>query len=59
MIHCIKCDSDDGRPVFRTKPKGQPDAGWTCEECIADPPDADLKELVDTIDDADVWEPKR
>jgi hypothetical protein len=34
-MNCSKCGvSIQGRILHRTKPKGQMDAGWTCEPCI-------------------------
>ena len=51
MIRCEICESHDGRPVFRTRPKGGP-PGWTCQVCIDGPrPDEDVVALVDIIDE--------
>lgn len=36
MQACIICKlSVLDKPLHRTKPTGQPDAGWMCESCIA------------------------
>ncbi len=34
-MKCKNCGvSPFDRPLFRTNPKGQSDAGWMCENCI-------------------------
>jgi len=34
-MNCINCGvSALKKPLSRTNPKGQPDAGWMCQDCI-------------------------
>ena len=34
-MNCINCGvSMFDKPLSRTNPKGQPDAGWMCQDCI-------------------------
>lgn len=34
-MNCTICDvSFFDKPLHRTRPTGQPDAGWMCEECL-------------------------
>ena len=45
-MNCIKCGcSVNEKPLYRTNPKGQSDAGWMCIDCIR----ADEPELADNI----------
>lgn len=35
-MKCNSCGASfDDVPLYRTNPKGQPNAGWMCEKCIA------------------------
>lgn len=34
-MNCISCNcTHNDRPLFRTKPVGQPDGGWMCMPCL-------------------------
>jgi hypothetical protein len=54
-MKCIQCKcSIDERPLFRTNPLGQSDAGWMCQPCIDEHHDPSLideetRELVGII----------
>ena len=51
-MKCYKCGKEDV-PVYRTGPKGVDDPRWACEGCMKQPPDPEIKELVDVIAKAD------
>ncbi len=48
-MKCTVCGATD-KPVYRTAPKGEGIAPmWRCEECLKNPPDPELKEIVDIL----------
>lgn len=49
---CIQCGcSVNKRPLHRTNPMGQPDAGWMCQPCITKHHDKSLidNEVVELV----------